>query len=363
MNVGFPVTRGPQSLVLVLGLTLLAGCASSPTEPDPPIDPDPEGTPRVLVVNSQSETISRLELDTGELTVQAATAGTWVNRITRHGSRLLLTNSGANEIALLNAWDLAPAGAVDLGPGANPWTAVGTSVSQAIVSDWLAGDVRRIDLATRSAGPPLATTPGPEGLAVTGSIAWIACTNYVGGNTGYAEGRVDVVDLDAWSVVASVPVNTNPQEIAVAADGRLHVLCTGDYGLEEGSVCVVDPVTRAVAQEIPLGGTPGRLLLASDGTAWATGFAGGVRRYDTSTLALLPAPSDPTLGEPGFTGLDEDEVTGTIWIANFDADLLLSVDPVAGTVTDAWIVGDGPVDVLVVRPAARRSPRTARGRS
>jgi DNA-binding beta-propeller fold protein YncE len=308
----------------------------------------------VLVVNTLSETLSSLDPDTGEMTVQAAVAGTWVNRISRDGPYLLVTSSGANRVDRLAAVDLSPAGEVDLGPGSNPWATVPIPDGRALTTSWLAGNVRITDPGAGTAGTALATTPGPEGMAVAGGLAWIACTNWQG--TDFGEGRVDVVDLAAWEIVASIPVARNPQDVLVDADGRIHVLCTGTYGggaaPEPGRVQVLDAAARAVVAEVPLGGAPGRFVEAPDGTVWVSGFEGGIRRYRADTLEMLPDPADPVLAAPGFTGIAIDPATGTAYVASFDSDLLIAIDGTTVEISGAWTVGDGPVDVLAYRPEA-----------
>jgi DNA-binding beta-propeller fold protein YncE len=181
----------------------------------------------------------------------------------------------------------------------------------------------------------------------------VACTNFVSDGE-WGEGRVDVVDLSAGQVIASVPVGRNPRDIVRAPDGRLHVLCTGTYGRTGdpgGSVHVLDPVARADVDSIALGNSPTRIATDETGTMWAVGPTGGVRRWDATTLALLPAPTDAFLLGPGLSAIDVDPDRDAVWITHFDEDLLLEVDPSTLEIRNAWLVGDGPVDVLSHDPA------------
>lgn len=337
---------------------LLAACAEDPAAPPAedvtPPENLPPSPPRILVVNDRSETLSSLDPTTGTMTVQAAVLGAWPNRVTAAsgGRELLVTASGDNEVGILAAHDLSRRGGVDVGPGSNPWLAIELPGSGAIVTNWLSGDVRRLDLVAREAGPALVTAPGPEGVVVHDGFAWIACTNWVQDDR-YGPGQVDVVDLAQWRAVASIHVGKNPQEVLVDSAGRVHVLCTGTYGTgpgdEAGSVWVVDPAARAVVDSAALGGSPGRFALDGDGVVWVCGDAGGVRRYRADDLSLLPDPTDRWLRSSGLTGIAVDPSGPTVWITSFDADVLLAVDPSTVTVRDAWLVGDGPVDVLVLR--------------
>jgi hypothetical protein len=115
-------------------------------------------------------------------------------------------------------------------------------------------------------------------------------------------------------------------------------------------VHVFDPVTLAPAGSVALGGSPGRLVRGEEGVMWVAGFYGGLRRYDAATLAVLPDPADPSLRADGLSAVAWDPAGGAAWVTSFDRDLLVRVDGASLAVTGAWLVGDGPVDVLVVRP-------------
>jgi DNA-binding beta-propeller fold protein YncE len=352
--------------LLVVAAAFVAACAEDPVSPDPdrvpaPGEDLPPSPPRILVVNSLSWTLSSLDPITGVMSVQAAVHGAVPNRVaaTPNGLELLVTASGDNDVEILAAHDLSRRGGIDVGRGSNPWCAIPLSNDEAIVTNWLSSDVRRLDLATRRAGPPLSTSLGPEGVAIADGRAWVACTNYRS-DGGYGTGRLDVVELAAWRVVASIPVGRNPQDVLVAADGRVHVLCTGTYGTgpsdEAGSVHLVDPSTLTSVDRVDLGGSPGRFALDEEGVVWIAGFSGGVRRYVASSLEVLPDSSDPALSSSGLSGIAVDAVTETIWVTSFDADLLLAIDATSLSLRDAWLVGDGPVDVLVLRPDQRGAP-------
>ncbi len=144
-------------------------------------------------------------------------------------------------------------------------------------------------------------------------------------------------------------------------DGRVHVLCTGTYGTgpedEAGSVHVVDRASFAVVDTVDLGDAPGRFALDDDGVVWVAGFSGGVRRYVASSLEILPDPTDPALTSSGLSGVAVDAATGTVFVAHFDRDLLLAIDAASVGLREAWLAGDGPVDVLVLRPDQRGAPK------
>lgn len=365
-----PTRRAGMLLVLLAVGTTLAGCLekhSPPTAPPPPIGGNASvPSDRVLVVNTLSETLSSLDPDTGTLTVQAAVAGTWVNRVTTgpDSRRLLLTNSGANEVEILDAIDLSPIVRVDLGPARSPWTAVVVDGARILVTNWLAGTVQLASVTGPLIGSPLATTPGPEGVLVRDGRAFVACTHFRS-EGGYGPGRVDVVELASWQVVASIPVGSNPQDLAFAPDGHLHVVCTGTPGdvAGDGTVHVIDPTSNVVTGVVPIGGSPGRIASDGAGVMWTVGYSGGLRSYDAGSLAMFPDPDDPALRGPGLSAVAFDPVRDALYVTHFDGDLLLELAAATGEVQAVWQVGDGPVDVLVHRPRSSGSSPGQRGRS
>jgi hypothetical protein len=184
--------------------------------------------------------------------------------------------------------------------------------------------------------------------------AYVTCTNFLGAVGSYGEGRVDIVDLAAGSIVASLAVGTNPQDAIVAADGFVHVLCTGNYPTSaepvEASIYRIDPRTTAIVDSLEIGGWPGRLVEGPPGEIWAAGWFGGVRRYASEPFAQLPAPSDPALAQAGYSAIAWDSATATMYVTHFDLDLLIAVDAASLAIRESWLVGDGPADVIVSRP-------------
>jgi len=343
-----------RALVLLLAAASFGCVRESPTEPVAPPPPVGTGhaTPAVYVLNTLSETISRLDLTTGTMNVQAALAGTWANRISvaDDGALLLVTNSGSNSIAVIAPGNLGTQQSISLGPNKNPWLACGLPDGRALVSNWIASEVQLVDVRHRTAGAVAHTSPGPEGFAVRGDTAFVACTNYQGQQGSYGQGHLDVVDLRGPSVVASVAVSTNPQDVVLDSTGFVHVVCTGDYAGAGGHVDVVDPRTLSVVASIPIAGAPGAAVQGADGAMWVAGFSGGVTRYDPATRQVLADPLDVALQIPGLSAIASDPSAHRIYVADFDDDLLLQVDADTRAVTNAWLVGDGPIDILVFLP-------------
>ncbi len=344
-----------KRIAVVLAAVALAGCADESTAPTAPETP-PLGSlptaPRVIVINTLSETISALDLDTGTMNVQAALAGAWTNRATASpDARLLLvTDSGDNDVRVLDAGSLATLARIDVGLGKNPFLARALGDGTALVSNWLTAEVQLLDLAGERPAATIATTPGPEGFVVVGDRAFVACTNYQGAAGTYGEGRVEVIDLAERRLVTSLAVSRNPRDVVIGADGRIHVVCAGDYGAAPGRVDVLDAGATSVVGSVDLGGSPARAALGPDGAMWVVGFYGACRRYDPTALTVREEPIDPTLPSTGLSAIAFDATAGRAYVTAFSDDLLLAIDVASRLVVDLWLVGDGPVDVLVQRP-------------
>ena len=123
-------------------------------------------------------------------------------------------------------------------------------------------------------GDTLARLPvgvSPQGLASLENELWVANTGLDYGTFLYGPGTVSVLDDQTDATIATIPVGTNPQVIARAGDGLVHVLCTGNYFDRFGVVYVVDATSHSVVDSIPLGGSPGDLCFGVDGMAYVAG--------------------------------------------------------------------------------------------
>ena len=58
------------------------------------------------------------------------------------------------------------------------------------------------------------------------------------------------------------------QALALAQNGEVHVVCTGNYFSEFGRVFVIDPVAVAVVDSLDIGGSPGFIAINGAGTAY-----------------------------------------------------------------------------------------------
>lgn len=149
------------------------------------------------------------------------------------------------------------------------------------------GTLSVIDTATNTVVDSVALGTSVEGVAVTGTHAYVA---------GYGNDRLLVVDTVSRSMVASVPIGQFSTAVAARASGdRVYALslCARDANLcSHASVTVVDTTTNGVVATIPVGFEPptlGEFLAPScfgrpDGTACDDG--NGCTESDRCTAGI-----------------------------------------------------------------------------
>ena len=103
--------------------------------------------------------------------------------------------------------------------------------------------------------------------------------------------RISVIDVETRTVVATIPVGTNPITVAQSPDGRrLYVTDRGD-----DRVSVIDTIARAVVATIPTGERPVGIVVHPDGSrAYVVHSAG--QDYQSCTFACLGYVSELDTG-------------------------------------------------------------------
>ena len=145
-----------------------------------------------------------------------------------------------------------------------------------------------------------------------------------------------VTELDeSGSVVASVPVGTNPMALASSKAG-IWVVNAGD-----DTVSRISPATHAVQQVIDVGHDPRTLVVTGD-DLWVTNFTDGtVSRINVPAgrvVDTIPVGSGPDAIAAGPAGL---------WVANSGDNTIQRIDTTTGAAGDPVDVDDGPDGLAV----------------
>jgi YVTN family beta-propeller protein len=310
--------------------------------------------PRVAyVIGAGDARITRVDLDEGLVTGDLGPIGHVPNRIetTPDGSLAFIVNSGSDDVTVFDLDSETVAATIELPAGTNPWT-IEIAGSRAFVTGLLSDRVHEIDLATLMLGPSAATGKAPEGMCVALGKLYIANTAFDFQTFEYGQGSVSVFDLQNLTLLATIPVGTNPQECFTAPSGKVHIVCTGDFSLTTGSVHVIDPETDVPADTLEIAAYPGGAAPSPTSVAYVNvttqAFGSEIWAYDTSTLEFVHDGSNPLLPALEFYGNPRVDAEGELFVPNFTLDLLLvEMTDSPGNPT-AFLVGDGPVDLAIV---------------
>lgn len=274
---------------------------------------------RAVVVNGISSSMAFVELgDPPQVidNVGGIGLGPSANRVVVRGQEAYVVNSGtfgAAENASVQVVDMTSAALVRTIPlpdGLSPWDIVLVSSDKAYVTNLYGDSVTVVD--PRGDGPSAITGTidlpagsSPAGITVDGNRAYIANTAIDPVTYAYGPATVSVIDTTTDTVVDAdgdggngddTPISIsgiNPQDLEVDAEGRLWVVCTGDWFLTEGVVDVVDTVTLSETDSLFVGGFPGSIALGNRVALVGDGAAARLFVIDIATRDVLQDATNP----------------------------------------------------------------------
>lgn len=180
-----------------------------------------------------------------------------------------------------------------------------------------------------------------EGIAIHGSTLYFADT----GNSSIAVINAATLNPKDYNPAETdISTGTFPQDLAVTPDGsQLWVANTGPQTQPDSptSVSVISTATKKVIATIPTEGSPTQVAFSPDGTKAYVVTADGL--YTFSTKSLTKTGFTPGLGEPHSVAVAPD---GTLYVTDTDGNSVKVLSP-AGQVTATIGVGELPWDVVV----------------
>jgi YVTN family beta-propeller protein len=131
--------------------------------------------------------------------------------------------------------------------------------------------------------------------------------------SNWGDKSVSVVDAASLKVIKTIPVGFNPNDMVLAADGRLFVACSNEntvYVIDARSLEVLETISISLYPKAPLGSTPNslaldakrRLLFVANADNNDIAVVDIKSRAHSNVLGFVPAgwyPSAITLGEAG----------------------------------------------------------------
>lgn len=331
------------------------------------------------VVNSLlgDETLSRINLTTGEVVNDIILLEEAPNQVVINGDSAYVINSTDDDIQVIDLTTETTVGYINVGAGRNPFHMAFADERYAYVTNWQSHTISKVDVVGGSVAGEYGVGMAPEGLVVVDDKLYVCCSGFqwtkYNETTGrewifdpthqvndvkayaYITGQVYVFDLQSETVIDSISVGMNPRCVDTDPGGELNVLCTGDYWSVFGQIYRVDPNTDTVIDSIYTGGSPVGMSIGSDGVGYLA--AGGwnpdpglIYTFDSHADTMIRGENNPITTDCGViavTALYPSQVLS----CNFDADNISRMKK-NGTLLNKYPVGNGPVSVAVYTPSS-----------
>ncbi|HKI44355.1 MAG TPA: DUF5074 domain-containing protein [Balneolales bacterium] len=199
-----------------------------------------------------------------------------------------------------------------------PRQMVAVNSSKAYVTNLDSKNISVVDLANNAITSTIPLGSGPEGIVISNGKAYVALSNLGQGDS------VAVIDAKTDQMIRKLKVADNPVDVAVDNQGRVWVVCVGNYGYDSkgnynpsletfGKIEVIDSSNDSIIKTIDVGGHPGDIaLLPSMDRAYYND--GGIVSIDMKTLTTL----GDTLVSGAYYSMDvaHDDQTPQLFVAD-----------------------------------------------
>lgn len=301
----------------VLLLAAISGCKK-----DDKNNPDGAYENGVFISNegpfgNGTGTISFYNRETGEVSnsifelVNNRPLGNIVQSIEVFNEKAYIVVNNAAKVEVVNAADFTSTGVIDnLG---TPRFFIGVSDQKAYVTDWNSG-IKVINLGSNAVSSTIATGgTGAEQMKLIGNEVFVA--NLGGFGT---DSTVSSINTSTDALSSTVEVGHRPQALAVDANDKLWVLCSGIQDWLDpnndtpGKLVRVNPATKTVEQTLTFPNSTDHPLSlvtnASKNKLYYT-LNGGVFEVDINSNSL---PSSPVINR-SFYNIGIDPVSGYLF--------------------------------------------------
>lgn len=321
--------------ILAMAVGIFVGCEKEPTKSE-----TPETATAVFVLNSAAQSISVIDLEKDTVYNNVATVGTWPNQLVYKNGFLYVVNSGSNNIMIFNTDNWTSQTPIALGNGNNPTNLVFYDDNILYVACSMSNKVLKVNLTTKSVVGSISTEVGTTGIIKHEGKIYVCNTAFNGSNYTYGQGTVQVINPATDQVVKTINVPKNPFDLKAAPDGKIHVVCVGNYFDIPGKIAIINPSTDTMVDSIAIGGAPGNIDISEeDNIAYLTVWGMGLMSYNTATKQVLHGPTNTILGKGGSGLLVDND--GNVFVSVWDDDQVIKLDK-NGNVVKTYNVGDSP---------------------
>ena len=268
-----------------------------------------------FVVNSGSETLSKIDFETGEINNVFCALGLMPNRVALTEDFAYVVNSGDNSLQKIDIETGSTFSNIFIEASSNPYDII-INENYAFVSGALTNKVYKINLDTETVESSIEVGGNPAGMAILNNMLYVGNSDYA---TGYTNCSVSVIDLGTFTVENTVPVEINPQFLA-AINGNIHVSCGGNWSTIFGKICILDPAINTITYVLDIGGITSNFAITPENVVYvADGNSTALYAYDAINLEIIYDSTNPFT--PGGTMVAANDefltVLGGVWGQNF----------------------------------------------
>ncbi len=310
----------------------------------------------IFVLNTISETISRVDLNTGSVNNSFAVTGMYSNKIAVTEEYIYVINSGDDNLQKIDKSTGATLINIQLEEFCSPYDVV-IYEGFAFVSGLMSNKVYKIDLSTDTVVGDLEVGIAPQGLLVVDSKLYVA-------NSGYQypdllDGTVSVISLDDFSIITTIDVHKNPQKMTLDSNDNIHLVCIGDYDEITGKIVLINTNSDSVDGMVDISGFPFNIAYAPNNRVYVgNAFGGGLFVYDADSLEMIHngtfsfggsaiAVSDETIFVADAGTFNDNS---TIYLYDMSEESITSYNTAIGSVDIAFATTHTSVETVVVQP-------------
>jgi hypothetical protein len=305
--------------------------------------------PQAFVINNLAETLSSIDLETGQVQNHIVILGDTPNEIAYFNGFLYVVNSISANIQKIDPESHQIVADIPLPVASNPYS-IAFNAENIFVSGLVSGKIYRINNVTNQITGELQIGGCPEGLLCHNGLLYVAQTGFNPSDFSYGQGELAIINLADFSLENEVNTGKNPQSIALAPDSSLHIVCTGNYSDILGAIYILNISSGAISDSLLIGGQPVKMVVSRNSIAYLA--AGGwvshglIYSYNIHTKQILRGPTNPIISGLGVSDLALDSL-GFLYSCNFGDDDVTKLNS-SGEALRVFGVGDGPQSIVII---------------
>jgi DNA-binding beta-propeller fold protein YncE len=322
---------------IVIVSIIMVSC-NSPVEPNS--EPNPDGNV-VAWFNGLANTVDLYFPESDLLVSTAYITGNAPNDMLYLGSDKLAVLSSLSSI--LQVFDLSVSGSllheVAFPGGSNPW-AMAYDNENIWVTLLLTDQIISVSTEIWTLGETIDVSDYPYGIAVARGSIFVSHGDFPGYTT---PGGVTVIDALTLEETGWIDTGQNTIELWYCSEtGNIHAFSYTYTDADDGVVSIIDPVTATIKAQVHTGGTPHSPVRLSNSFACCD-WGSSVFFYDESGSLLSTWIPDSSIKLAGLA------VSGdTIYMTDFDADMVYIADWTSKVMLDSLSAGNGPQGIITV---------------